>query len=268
MNQQPQMGWQVPVIQTATGWVATVGINPGALVLREAPLVTLPRPYDNNQLSLALGQLNVQLAAAYRQLPAPRVGPNQDKTIFEYFALKFGDQLGVFAVASQLSRSFGPNLSRHWTGQFLEIRASRRIQANQELLSAPFSIRALLQPHVGCVRSSDWHSIQPKPQCESCVTVSNEESAVIRAKLAEILLGQGSPKPPIQRLLSAIQWVNAEHLECFKNDLLYRLYLEYKDQGDRSNAMLYLREAILQTEHLIGTEDIRVQHLHNELATL
>ncbi|KAG8830135.1 hypothetical protein FRC17_005357 [Serendipita sp. 399] len=275
MNQQLLMPWKVAAVRSKTsgGWKAVKDIPAGCLILMEAPWLVLPSDYTSTQLSLALKSLNSDLAA-FRQLPAPQVGYDRDITIFVFNAVKFTTNVGVFNVASRLSRSYRPNLFKYWNDdhQLLEYRACCDILAGEELLGPPFSSLTLLQPQKErCLLSSTWHTIQERSQCSYCDRTIDSTADMRRAALAGILLKNAlSPRPHlrIHRLHEAIKWLEEENLSYFQADVCYMLHQAYESIQDLENSMLHLTKALDWSKTTIGEGDMRVKNLVQAIADL
>ncbi|KAG8829868.1 hypothetical protein FRC17_005872 [Serendipita sp. 399] len=253
---QPRWNVRVTPSPNSYGWTAEKKIPAGCLVLEEAPLLTLPSNYTPDQL-----------LAALRQLPTPQIGD----------AVKFGTSVGVFSFASRLRRGYRPNLFKYWNEgrQLLEYRACRDIRAGEELLSPPFSIKTLLNPHAGrCLLSGTWHTIHALPNCGSCDGVSDSRADQRRAMLTGILFentldqSQLPMQLRIDQLHNAIQWLEEEGLEHFRDQVWYMLFKAYESTGDLNNAMLYLTRALNRCKNITGEEDQRVQDLKEEKANL
>ncbi|KAG8833486.1 hypothetical protein FRC18_003530 [Serendipita sp. 400] len=257
-----QSAWTIPsIVKTNSGWETTEVIQAGVVVLREAPLLKLPYNHTSQQLFSALEGANIDWSI----FPRPILNDDSNRTIFEFYAVKFGDEVGLFRVASRLSRSYTPNLSKYWNGQFLEYRASRCISTNEELVSPPFSVLAILQNR--CLRSNNWHTIQPQPECQYCTSMPTDRSQTIRSVLDGILHENElslDPEERISQIERALQFLVEERIEYFKDKLLHQKSKAHKELDQLNNAMLSLREAKRQSRLMIGPGDRRLSDLVRE----
>lgn len=118
------------------GVFATRDIEPGELVLKEAPLLQLTYPWDSDQIRLAVGGLSAAVSAEFWKL----VDKASEKTAEGVFRCNFwemdvGEDGGVYADICRINHSCQPNCAHSFdtSAAHGEIHALRRIAAGDEL---------------------------------------------------------------------------------------------------------------------------------------
>ncbi|KAI0719680.1 SET domain-containing protein [Fomitopsis betulina] len=242
------------------GIIATRAILAGELILLEAPLFTLPSPYDNSDVLAELVKLTeseqrdfFSLSNCHRGRFPPPIG------ICRTNALPCGDQStlsgetagrsGIFLLGSRFNSCCIPNVNNFWVDrqQKISFRALRDIEAGEELCicyTELFSSRAERQRKGKLAFGFNC-------MCTACTlpeiaqAASDERRDSIQRLSEEIALCGYSPSLGIRKVNTVIKQLKQEGiLEAAGAMFYYDGFQFCASVSDRKNAKEWVKKAL------------------------